>query len=79
MYRYYLHSSYCQYLGVSVVSLVNDWVQEVSKHLIRLLISSHTAHGHDEWVTRVVNTWIRRMYIWAFKLVLSIQRTRWAF
>ena len=36
---------------VSVVSILNDGVKEVSKHVIALLITSHATDGHDERMT----------------------------
>lgn len=36
---------------VSPVAVLNDGVQEIFEHFIRLLIASNTAHRHDERMT----------------------------
>lgn len=35
---------------VASMAVFDDWVQKIFKHLICLLITSNTAHSHDEWM-----------------------------
>lgn len=51
-----LELCYCTDLGVAIMTRVNHLIQEFSEHFIALLISSDTAHRHDEGVTRIVDT-----------------------
>lgn len=36
---------------VTPVPVLDDGVKEILEHLVGLLVTSHTAHGHDEGVT----------------------------
>jgi len=41
---------------VAGVSVLNDWVEELLEHLVRLLVTGDAADGHDEWMAWVIDT-----------------------
>ncbi len=44
------------YLAISSVPGVNDFIEQISKHIVGFLIASDTAHSHDERMAGIVHT-----------------------